>query len=195
MEAFEQFVAVAMKEEGLVVSEAVKFPVKRQVKKDRKEEQTHGYEVDLVGARQDMLVLATIKSFFGSRGVQAADVSGNGSNPGAYRLLNDKVIRAGVLKEASRSYGYREDQIFMRLYVGKFAGRQGSDEQLVRAWCFSQIVGGGPIVVYGVKEVVAVAMRVAARKTYVDDAAIVAMKVLAAAGELGPPDSNHGADN
>jgi hypothetical protein len=69
----------------------------------------------------------------------------------------------------------------MRLYVGKFAGRQGSDEHLVRAWCESQIVGGGPVGVFGVNEVVATAMRVAARKTYVDDAALVAMKVLAAA--------------
>lgn len=187
MEAFEQFVAVALKEEGLVVSEAVKFPVKRQVRKDRIEEQTHGYEVDLVGARQDKLVLATVKSFFGSRGVQAVDVNGSGSNRGAYRLLNDEVIRNGVLREASLRYGYKIAQISMRLYVGKFAGRRGSDEDLVRVWCNSQVVGGGPITVFGVNEVVATARKVAARKTYVDDAAVVAMKVLSAAGLLELP--------
>ncbi|MFL5826734.1 MAG: hypothetical protein ACJ76V_09445, partial [Thermoleophilaceae bacterium] len=41
-----------------------------------KEMQTHGYEVDLVAARADRLVLATVKSFFGSRGVVADHVTG-----------------------------------------------------------------------------------------------------------------------
>src|SRR5690349_13390541 len=60
----------AMESDGLVVSEAVKFPVTRQTgKTSHKEVQTHGYEVDLIGARADRLVLATVKSFFGSRGV------------------------------------------------------------------------------------------------------------------------------
>jgi len=56
MESFEQFVAVAMEAEGLIVSEAVKFPVRRQTRKVLHDEvQTHGYEVDLVGARADRL--------------------------------------------------------------------------------------------------------------------------------------------
>jgi hypothetical protein len=56
----------------LVVSEAVKFPVTRLTAKAiYAETQTHGFEVDLVGARHDKLVLATVKSFFGSRGVAA----------------------------------------------------------------------------------------------------------------------------
>lgn len=33
MESFEQFVAVAMEAEGLIVSEAVKFPASRQTRK------------------------------------------------------------------------------------------------------------------------------------------------------------------
>lgn len=71
MESFEQFVAVAMEAEGLIVSEAVKFPVRRQTRKVAHDEvQTHGYEVDLVGARADRLVLATVKSFLGSRGAR-----------------------------------------------------------------------------------------------------------------------------
>jgi len=46
------------------VSEAVKFRVKRRTSKASHEEnQTHGFEVDLVGARADRLVLATVKSF------------------------------------------------------------------------------------------------------------------------------------
>jgi hypothetical protein len=35
----------------------------------------HGYEVDLLGARADLLVFATVKSFFGSLGVEAKDVN------------------------------------------------------------------------------------------------------------------------
>ncbi|MEZ5110342.1 MAG: hypothetical protein R2732_02410 [Microbacteriaceae bacterium] len=60
VEAFEQFVALALEAEGLVVSSALKFPVKRRTRKTAYEEwQTHGFEVDLVAARADKLVLAT----------------------------------------------------------------------------------------------------------------------------------------
>lgn len=77
VESFEQFVAVALEYEGLVVSEAVKFPVQRITEKRGYEErQTHGYEVDLIGARADRLVLATVKSFLGSRGVVSEHVMG-----------------------------------------------------------------------------------------------------------------------
>jgi len=70
MEAFESFVAVALEADGYVVSPAVKFPVRMKTKKAAYEElQTHGYEVDLVAARADSLILATVKSFFGSAGV------------------------------------------------------------------------------------------------------------------------------
>ena len=59
MEAFESFVALALEEEGLVVSPAVKFPVERRTARIANEErQVHGYEVDLVGARSDLLALA-----------------------------------------------------------------------------------------------------------------------------------------
>ena len=76
MEAFESFVALALEAERLVVSEAIKFPVTRPVAKAARHEiQTHGYEVNLVGARADRLVLATVKSFFGSRGVASEDDS------------------------------------------------------------------------------------------------------------------------
>ena len=81
MEAFESFVAVALEAEGLVVSSAVKFPVRLQTRRvDRVEIQTHGYEVDLVGARADRLILATVKSALGSRGVVAEHVTGETTN-------------------------------------------------------------------------------------------------------------------
>ena len=52
VEEFEQFVALAMEAQGLVVSPAVKFPVTKQTAKtSHTEVQTHGYEVDRVCCR------------------------------------------------------------------------------------------------------------------------------------------------
>src|SRR5689334_8128606 len=129
MEAFESFVALAMETEGLVVSEAVKFPVRRKTKKTSHDEfQMHWYEVDLVGARKDRLVLATVKSYLGSQGVRADEVQGTRTTPAQgnrrYAMLNDPEIRDGILAGASDRYDYPSDQIEFRLYVGKFAGAQ-----------------------------------------------------------------------
>jgi hypothetical protein len=84
VEAYESFVAVALAEEGFVVSEAAKFPVQLRTNKAAYDEyQTHGFEVDLVAARSDRLVLATVKSFFGSRGVVSEHVIGTTSDDAA----------------------------------------------------------------------------------------------------------------
>ncbi len=189
MESFEQFVAVAMEAEGLVVSEAVKFPVQRRTRKTGHEEvQTHGYEVDLVGARADRLVLATVKSFLGSRGVVAEHVMGTGGDRRSqdlYRLLNDPVIRDGVIDVAARRYGYRRSQIRLRLYAGRFAAPgKGKHEAAIRTWASEQTVGGGPIEVYGLSDVIQAVRVAAGSKTYRDNPVLVTMKVLDAAGLL-----------
>lgn len=190
MEAFESFVALAMEDEGLVVSSAVKFPVTRRTAKAQHEEtQTHGFEVDLVAANADNLVLASVKSFFGSRGVVAGHVDGSagGTSARLYAMLNDPVVREQVLAGACSRYGYSEDRVEFRLYVGRFAApTKGENEQRVRAWAAKTIVGSGPIQVVGVKDVVDVVRRVAASKQYRDDPALVALKVLDAAGHLTP---------
>ncbi len=189
MESFEQFVAVAMEAEGLIVSEAVKFPVRRQTRKVAHDEvQTHGYEVDLVGARADRLVLATVKSFLGSRGVVAEHVMGTGGDRrfrALYLLLNDPVIRSGVVRSAAERYGYAEDQVRVRLYVGRFAAPvKHTHEPAIREWASTQIVGGGPIEVYGLPDVIQVVRQVSGSKTYRDNPVLVTMKVLDAAGLL-----------
>jgi hypothetical protein len=90
VEAFESFVALALEEEGLVVSPAVKFPVERRTARTSYEErQVHGYEVDLIGARSDLLVLATVKSFFGSRGVSAGRGEGTARDPEGPFCISD----------------------------------------------------------------------------------------------------------
>jgi hypothetical protein len=198
VEAFESFVALTMEadtEDGrLIVSEAIKFPVIRQTAKtSRVEIQTHGFEVDLVGARRDRLVLATVKSFFGSRGVVAEHVIGNSQTKrfnSLYALINDPVVRDAVIDGASKRYGYPIDQIELRLYVGKFAGsKMAEHERLIREWAATQIVGAGPIRVFGLQDIIATARQVASSKTYRDNPALVAMKVMDAAGMLIPNES------
>ena len=190
MEAFESFVALALESEGFVVSEALKFPVTQRTQKAAYEEvQTHGFEVDLVAARADRLVLATVKSFFGSRGVVAEAVMGDPSVSLAHRkryaLLNDPTVRRAVVGAAAKRFGYLQKQVELRLYVGRFAGRSsGIHEQQVRAWCATQRVGSGRIRVVGVKEVVD-RVRAASQQTqYRDNAVLVAVKVLEDAGDL-----------
>lgn len=189
MEAFETFVALALEEEGFVVSPAVKFPVRRRVRKaSRAEFQEHGYEVDLVAARADRLVLATVKSFLGSRGVAAEAVMGETDDrrrAGMYRLLNDPEIRKGVVKAAGKRYGYKPSQVELRLYAGRFAGRRGGEhERRIREWAAKQRVGAGPIGVVGLDEVVRKVRLAAERRQYRDNAALVAVKVLGEAGQL-----------
>lgn len=59
------------------MSSALEFNVRMTRKQAYDEYQTHGFEVDLVGARRDRPILATVKLFFGSRGVVADHVIGN----------------------------------------------------------------------------------------------------------------------
>jgi hypothetical protein len=91
VESIETIVAVALETEGFVVAGPVKFPMVVHVqKKTHIENQTHGFEVDLVGARADRLVLATVKSYFGSRGVAAEDViDPPASARNGFRIVND----------------------------------------------------------------------------------------------------------
>jgi hypothetical protein len=189
MEAFESFVAIALEAEGLVVSPSVKFPVTQKTRRaDYDEWQTHGYEVDLVGARADRLVLATVKSFLGSRGVVAEHVMGTSSDVAArkrYAILNNPVVRRTVVKEAAKLYGYSMRQIDLRLYVGRFAGpAHGTHESQIRLWARGQRVGAGSIRVFALQDVVGRVRDAASHKQYRDNSVLVTMKVLEAAGML-----------
>jgi hypothetical protein len=189
LEAFESFVAIAMEAEGFVVSEAVKFPVPRKTRKAAYDEiQTHGYEVDLVAARANRLVLATVKSFFGSRGVVADHVMGETADERSrklYCLLNDMEIRETVVGEAAARFGYRTDQVELRLYVGRFAApSKGTHEEQIREWCANQHVGAGCIEVFGLDSVINQVRGAAAAKQYRNHPVLVTMKVLQAAGML-----------
>lgn len=189
MEAFESFVAIALEAEGFVVSEAVKFPVSFVTGKSAYEEkQTHGFEVDLVAARADRLVLATVKSFLGSRGVASEHVMGTSAKVRSnkrYALLNDRLVRKTVIASAAKRYGYKVGQVEVRLYAGKFAApKAGTHETAIRKWARSQKVGAGPIGIYGVGDVVQSVIDAAASRQYRDNPVLVTMKVLESAGLL-----------
>lgn len=146
--------------------------------------QEHNYEIDLVGARADRLVLVSVKSYFGSKGVRHVDVAGTGKYASRYMVLNDSLIREGVIAGAAERYGYRKDPIQLRLAVGRFAGKTDKNERMIRDWCKGQLAGSGPIELVTVREIVERVRSVAQTTTYIDNPVLVALKVLAAAGVL-----------
>ncbi len=177
MEAFEQFVALAMETENLIVSGGHKFPVRLQTRKTMHAEfQTHGFEVDLIGARIDRLVLASVKSYFGSYGVAFHHLNGESAQYAKrYTLLNDERVRGSVVRQAAERFGYEEAQVELRLYVGKFAT---GHEDRCREWCSEQVVAGKPIKIVPARDVVTIVKEVATATQYRDDAVLATMKVL-----------------
>lgn len=110
---------------------------------------------------------------------------GSRSSQRLYMLLNDPVIQEGVVAAAAERYGYHQEQVELRLYVGKFAAPvSGKHEAAIRAWAARQHVGRGPLRVYGLEDVVQAVREVASSKTYRDNPVLVTLKVLDAAGLL-----------
>ena len=188
MEAFESFVSLAMESEGLLVSGPHKFKVKRVTRKTSKEEhQTHGYEVDLIGIRKDKLVLASVKSLFGSGGVFADRVIGESpTHSSQYKLINDKPLRDEVARQAAERFGYKLSEVELRLYAGKFSSTK--HEVQIREWCGTQLVGSGPIKVFGAKEIVASVLSEAKETQYRDNPVLATLKVLEHLSLLKPLD-------
>lgn len=185
MEAFEHIAKVALEGEGFVVTTNVKFAVKRPTKKaSRNESQEHGYEVDLVGARQDRLVLASVKWFLGSRGVAKTGFRGlDDSKPKqqkGYLMFNEEAVRDGIIKKAAERYGYRRSAVELRLYVGKFAR---DHEAEIREHLGS---ARPPVKVVGLAEIVERVEHEALFKTYRNDAVVATMKMLKELGWAPP---------
>jgi CYTH domain-containing protein len=178
VESFEHVCKVALEAEGFVVTTNVKFPVTRQTKKaSRAEFQTHGYEVDLVGARTDELVLASVKSFFGSHGVSLAGLEQSG-----YKLFNDLRLREEVVRVASERYGYAPGRVKLRLYVGRFAPR--SRDGVIAHLRERDVEIRTP------EQVAELVLKAAESKTYTDDPVITTVKLLKATGHLKAADAD-----
>ena len=106
-------------------------------------------------------------------------------------MLNDPLIRNGVIAAAAERYGYPLDQVTVRLYVGKWAAQKTRDERQATAnWAKTQIVGGGPIEVYGLNDVITLVETEANSTSYRNNPVITTWKVLAAAGLLRSPGDN-----
>lgn len=188
MEAFEQVVKVYLEDRGYIVTSGAKFPVPKEIvkKSGRREVQVHGYEVDLVAARFESLLLASIKSFFGSAGVGKQGFVGI-SDPSRrthfsrYTMFNDPVVRDGIVREASKRYGYPPERIRMGLFVGKF---YRPDETIVRQHLAGICLPGGPVEVVALADLVTTLLDVSRRKTYINDAVVMTLRVLRAAGLL-----------
>jgi hypothetical protein len=190
MESFEHVCRVALEQEcdgrHYVVSTNVKFFVRRKTKKAAYDEyQEHGYEIDLVGARQGQLVLAEVKSFFGSHGVGRQSFrgladEGRRTTYDRFKVFNDPQLRSDVTLSACASYGYEPHQVEWRLYVGKFANGHEGD---VRTHLASL---EPPVRVVGLREIVATLTELGDRRAYTDDPVIMTVKALRAAGRISP---------
>ena len=183
MESFESFIALAMEAEGLVVSGPHKFPIGAMTSKtSHAEYQVHGREIDLIGASEGRLVLATVKSFLGSQGVKANEVMGTAGKVKGYAMLNDPRFREKLIQAAADRYGYKTSQVEVRLYAGRFQNEKG--EAAIREWAARQRVGGGPIGVFGPLDYVDVVKALAESTTYIDHPIIAAIKVMNHADKL-----------
>ncbi|WP_157532560.1 hypothetical protein [Microbacterium oleivorans] len=173
------------------MSSALKFNVRRRTRKQAYDEyRTHGFEVDLVGARRDKLILATVKSFFGSQGVAADHVLGNDATYSKwYALLNQDDVRESVVKGAAERFGYDLDQIELRLYARRLS--TPASESTIRAWAAEQHVGGGVVKVYDARSVLQAVRQAARSKQYRDSAVLATLKVLDATDSLRPLSSEN----
>jgi hypothetical protein len=194
MEAFESFVALALEAEDFIVAGPEKFPVKMKTKSANEVYQTHGYEVDLVAARADKLVLVSVKGFYGSDGVRPNEVSGAAGpdKSSGYKMINNVELREAIVAQAAAKYGYRTSQVEMRLYGGKFKGGEAG-LSLVRQWAETQRIGGSALGVYSGRDIASIVLKMAESKTYRDHAVLMTLKVILEAGlvdfNLGSPAS------
>ncbi len=137
-------------------------------------------------ARQKSLVLASVKSFFGSVGVNRQGFRGIADGKKRqhfrrYTLFNDTKVRGSVVREAAKRFGYPPNQVELRLYVGKF---KSADEAKIRRHLNTIHAGSGPVKIIGLHEVLEKLLPVADSKTYYNDPVVITLKVLKIAGYL-----------
>jgi hypothetical protein len=174
MESFEEVVATALEAENYVVTGPITIKWFSPGHPKKKGEQPNRLEIDLVAARGDRLVLATVKSFFGSGGVFPNDVMGTGRGASGYTMINDKKKRAELIERVADKYGYEVKDVEVRLYAGKFAGVQG--EQIIRDWASKQVLGGGVLQVVNALQLSKVIFALAKESHYQNKVAIAFAK-------------------
>ena len=174
MESFVAVVAAALEAENYVVSGPITIKWFSKGEPKVKGQQPNRLEIDLVAARGDRLVLATVKSFFGSGGVFPKDVIGQGSGASGYTMINDVKKRAELIELAAEKFGYKVKDVEVRLYAGKYAGLNGENE--IREWAAKQILGGGPLQVVNALQLSQVINALAQESHYQNNVAIAFAK-------------------
>lgn len=186
MEAYENMVARAMETEGLLVAGPKKFAFLLPYMKQGTERiATTWIEVDLIGMSADRLILASVKSYFGSGGTDASHFLGEKGVKKAkgYRMIQDPEIRELLGEETSKLFGFTKKQIEFRFYSGLY---KGDGEQRIRDWADKKEnhAFGNKIQIFNVNQVVDKIVLLAEGKGYVDDASIVAIKAFKAAEKI-----------
>ena len=193
MEAFEHVAKVFLESQGYAVSTNVKFPVRRRTRKQAYEEyQEHGYEVDLIAARSDELLLGSVKSFFGSFGLSRQFFREIAVPSGRKwwehnKLFNEPEVQEGVLAGACERFRYPRNRVFLGMFVGKF---KLGDEAAIREHLAQTCFGGGSARLYDLRAIMTGVVAEAERKTYRDDPVIVALKCLNELGWLCRDENN-----
>lgn len=177
MQSFEHVCKVALESENFVVSTNVKFLVSRPTKQGKP--QLHGIEADLVGIRADKLVIAEVKSNFGSKGVRrehfvglspAKEIQKN------YKLFNERELREEIVRQAAEKYGFRFDHVEVRLYAGNI---RKNDREAIKNHLQSMNVR-----LVTLDEILNSLLDLAATKTYVDDPVLMTVKAFIAGGRI-----------
>ncbi|MGA2441426.1 MAG: hypothetical protein ABSH08_10725, partial [Tepidisphaeraceae bacterium] len=142
--------------------------------------QVHGHEVDIVAARSDSLILASVKSFFGSGGVSKQGFNGIADSKrrrhlNRYAMFNQRRVRNGILKAASERYGYPKDKIQFALFCGKF---RACDEAVIRRHLEAMNVGAGSVEVIGPEQIAERIIEFPKSHTYINDPVLATLKLL-----------------
>lgn len=150
--------------------------------------QTDGYEVDLVAARADMLVLATVKSFFGSRGVVSEHVTGDTKVDRfrkLYLLLNSPAVatRYSVKPPRVTATTPRRWSSACRS-VGSLLPSKATTRSAFAIGPPGSTSAAVPSRSLVSDQVVGKVRTAAAHKQYRDNPVLVTLKVLQAAGQL-----------
>ena len=182
MESFEHVCKVALEWDGFVVTSGVKFPVTRRTKKRAYEEtQTHGYEVDLVGANRNKLILAECKSYLASAGVLLSDFDLD--DPKGFKMINDPQLRRGMVSVACERYGYSLDQVSVRLYAGNVKRKRGQTGRSAEAALRDRLTELG-VTLVTLQDIVSNIRAAAGPTHYLNDPVLMTVKALVSSGHL-----------
>jgi len=192
MESYENLVALAMSAENLLVAGPEKYPfVLPHIRKGRTVLATKWIEVDLIGMSANTLVLASVKSYFGSGGTTAGDFLGENGEKKAklYSMIADEEVRNILGRAVAERYNFKESQIEFRFYSGLY---KGNSEQRLRDWADKpeNFAFGKPIKFYNVAQVIEPVALLAEESRYVDNPSLVAIKAYMTSVKLSSIEAN-----